>query len=253
MKTKIAILVIALFGTLTTFAQNGQTGLIVLQSNRVLKGDSHLWGVFTPKEGFKVFNGPNGEEIGILTREIETKEFNAYSVYFLDVATESETLIKIPQDLRIHSINAPFMSVSVEEAYLTYSERKDGFIRVISDSTNYWLSLSEIEQKHFRAINWLEFYNQWADKLLEIYSEAEICLKERPLTGSKTEKVLKGELFEIVPTMESENNWIKVKVRKYKIGVCREGHEESIEYEIEGWIKAIDSAGKPLLNFYGSC
>lgn len=226
--------------TLTGFAQG--IGLIVPNNLCTNCG----WGVSVPREGFELYDQPYGSKTGTLTKEIKGGEFvnNGYRLYLISDTSKLKTPIEII---------AENSSISIEENYLDYFEEKNGFVRVIVSSNSYWINLSNMKTKKFRRISWQVFYSEWAKKLLAIFSSNQIDIKSAPSLKSKTIQTIRGDLFLITPTNEHSGNWSKVVIKKYKIEECTEGHEESLEYKIEGWIKVIDDLGKPLLDYYSSC
>ena len=200
------------------------------------------WGIFVPKEGIKLFNNSNRNEKALLTKSVEgvNYEENGYNLYLI-------------KDNHSSGVEASITCIGVEKDYLTYFEEKDGFVRIKVSNENYWVKISSLETKSFRAINWQIFYTEWSDKLLQLFCENELNIREQPSTNAKIIRAIKGDFFEISIINEHSGNWSKVVVKKYKIRVCEEGHEESLEYEAEGWIKVMDDNGYPLLNFYGAC
>jgi hypothetical protein len=77
-------------------------------------------------------------------------------------------------------------------------------------------------------------------------------LKNKPTIESETLLTLSGDLYEITPTTESNGNWIKVSVKKYKEHQCLSEliNEENIEFEIDGWIEIVQDDGEPNLWHY---
>jgi len=243
MKIQSLIFLFGIIFAINATAQNSQLkglGLITPQKNCVSCG----WGIFTPREGLNLYDGPQGNKVALLTKQVDGIEFdnNGYSLYIIKDTLESDEPKRVRPEIT---------SVGVEQDYLTYFEIVDDYLRIIIDKNSFWIKSSSLSNKKFRAINWNEFYTQFS--FLEIFSENELYIKESPNADSKNIKRIQGDLFEITLTSRREGDWTKVIVKKYKIGVCEEAHEASLEYEVEGWIKVVDHSGNPLLNFYGSC
>ena len=223
--------------------QNSQLkglGLIAPQKNCIDCG----WGIFLPREGITLYDSPQGKKVATLTKQIKGTDFdnNGYRIY------RFQDTLGLNQPERV---SPKVTSVGVEESYLTYFEVVNDYLRIIINEESFWIKSSSLRDKQFRTINWYDFYTQLS--FLEIFSENELSIKESPNLNSKTVKQIQGDLFEITPTNERAGLWTKVIVKKYKIGVCHEGHEVSLEYEIDGWIKIVDHLGNPLLSFYGAC
>ena len=201
--------------------------------------------VFTPKNGFTVYNKPNGKSIGVLSTKAEysTKsKFNDYLFYINH---------QLKKDIPIDVKN--LVEVGYEMFSLSFFERENGFVRIGDKSAEYWIKEKDITENNFKVLDWQQFYFDMKGKLLGFYAnEKGLDLKATPSLNSKTLKTLSGDLFEITPTNKTKGNWTKVKVKKYKKHPCVSDFEEkeNIEYEIEGWIEVIDTKGKQTLWFY---
>jgi len=249
MKTKTLTLVVLLFALLISCSQEKQvevkherqSGLIVPSNYEA----EDICCIYLPKDGLNVFDQPDGQKIGILTKNIESNTGTeaGYRVYFVDNNSKTETKIEI----------ANFKEIGYESFSILYFERKDGFVRIINQSVDYWLNENEIKNKKFRVIDWQQFFMETSGQLLGFYANNPgIDLKSEPTKNSETKKLLEGELFEITPTNESSGNWTRVKVKKYKEHPCETElvERDNLEYEIEGWIEIISNDGKPNLWYY---
>ena len=241
MNTKQFGLIFYLLCILTNISnsQVRQNGLVLPENT----GDHEICCIYTPKDGFKVFDKPNGKEIGVLTRNINTIEETYYKIYFVDETTKNFIQIDIKN----------FQEVGYEVFSVKYFERKDGFIRIIDQSVNYWLSEKEINNKNFKVLDWQEFLIEKSGRFLGFYAkDPGLNLRTNPTTNSEILKKLEGNLFQIIPTQESNGLWTKVNVKKYIKHPCAEKFNESenLEYELKGWIKIIDEKGKPNVWYY---
>jgi hypothetical protein len=136
---------------------------------------------------------------------------------------------------------------------ITFFERTNGFVRIVNESVNYWLNEKEISDKNFKVIDWQQFYTEMSGQLMGFYAnDPGLDLKTEPTDNSATKKTLQGDLFEVTPTNETNGNWTKVKVKKYKEHPCGTDldDKDSIEFEIDGWIKVVDNNGQPKLWYY---
>lgn len=249
MKTKIITLTVVLFLVLISCSPEKQSEIVHKRQHGLVvpvnSDNEDICCVFLPKEGFNVFDKPGGNEIGILTKNIESNVGTeaGFRIYFVDNETKTETKIEI--------VN--FKEIGYEVFSIVYFERKDGFVRIVNQSVDYWISENEIKNKKFKVIDWQQFFVEMSGQLLGFYAnEPGLELKAEPTNNSETKKMLEGELFEIAPTNESSGNWTKVKVKKYKQHPCETELDENdnFEYEIEGWIKIISDIGMPNLWYY---
>lgn len=227
-------------------AQNFPNGLI-LPSN---ENDSDVCCVYVPQEGLTVYDGPNGKNIGKITRNVEVNTGNQapYRVFFLNNISNETGAI----DLSL------LEQIGYDVWCMRYFKRQNGYVRVLDDSVGYWLSEQEINRSGFEVVEWQKFLIDHEGLLLGYYAKPSsgLNLREKPTTRSKVIKKLEGELFEISPTNENIGLWTKVKVKKYKEHPCESSLSETeiVEYELEGWIKMVDDDGLPNVWFYpGGC
>lgn len=237
------LLFIFLLITNFCFAQQYQNGLILPDFNKI--DQSEVCCIYLPKEGFSVFDSPNGNNIGTLTRmtESNTDDQTPYKIFFIDNATETAKPIELSN----------FKQIGYETWAITFFERKNGFVRIVESNVDYWLSEKEIEEKNFNVENWKSFLISNTGKLLGYYAnDPGLNLRALPSKDSDLILTLRGDLFEITPTEQSERNWVRVKVRKYIEHPCVSGmnQDELIEEKFEGWIKLIDENGLPNVWYY---
>jgi hypothetical protein len=198
-----------------------------------------------PKEGFTVFNSPNGNIIGFLTRmnESNTDDQAPDKIFFTDKSTDAVKQIELSK----------FKEIGYETWAIIYFERNNGFVRIVDSNINFWLSEKEIEEKSFKIENWKNFLISKTGRLLGYYAnDPGLNLQVLPSKDSDIILTLKGDLIEITPTEQTEDNWVKVKVIKYKEHPCigELSPEELIEEKFEGWIKLIDDNGLPNVWYY---
>jgi hypothetical protein len=218
-----------------------QNGLILPQKI----DDSESFCVYSPKEGFTIYDNPKGNKIGVLTRMVESNTGNqaASRLFYVNNSTKKEELIDIWK----------FKQIGYEIWAIIYFERKNGFVKVIDKSLNLWISENEIAERKFKITEWQEFLIEKSGEVLGYYANNPgINLYETPTTDGKVLKLLVGDLFEINPMKESKGLWTKVKVQKLKEEQCGGTlpESENVEYEIEGWIKIVDDNGLPNIRYY---
>lgn len=241
MKTKTLSLIFLTFSTLISYSQVRQHGLIMPNDF----SDDNICCIYSPLEGFSVFDKPNGNKIGTLTRNAKSNKGSEpeYKIFFVDNKTNTDTKIDLKN----------FKEIGYEVMSITFFERKAGFVRIVNETVDYWLMETEIFDKNFKVIDWQQFYTEMSGRLMGFYAnDTELDLKTEPSDNSVTKKTLKGDLFEIKPTNETKGNWTKVKVKKYKEHPCDTHLDDkaNIEFEIDGWIEVVDDNGQPKLWYY---
>jgi hypothetical protein len=241
MKAKTLILIFLTLTTLISYCQVRQHGLIIPNDF----SDDNICCIYSPSEGFTVFDKPNGNKIGVLTRNAQSNTGSEpeYKIYFVDNKTNTDTKIDLKN----------FKEIGYEVMSITFFERKDGFVRTVNESVDYWLNEKEISDKSFKVIDWQQFYIEMSGQLMGFYAnDPGLDLKAEPTDNSVTKKTLQGDLYEITPTNESKGNWTQVKVKKYKEHPCGTDLDvkENIEFEIDGWIEVVNDIGQPKLWYY---
>lgn len=244
---KSLILLAVSFVTNFSFGQFIQYGFILPSNEKnivELYSDTSFIG---PKNGYTVFGKPHGDTIGILSPKFHVIKTNGGYINEYIINLKNDTIRCMPD---VHYI-------SYGHRLLYYSERKEGFVKISDDSLKLWISEEEIHNKKFRLVEWQEFFIINSDLLVGYYSkDTGLNLRESPSIEGKLIKTLKGDLFEIKPTIECVGFWTKVKVTKYYVHPCNySGSDETknIEYILEGWIKIVDEQGLPNMTWYFSC
>ncbi len=237
------LLIIFILTTRFCFAQQYQNGLILPDINKL--EESEICCIYSPKEGFTVFNLPNGNKIGTLARmtEINNDDQAPYKIFFIHKSNKNVKQIELSN----------FAEIGYEVWAITYFERKNGFVRIVDSNVDFWLSEMEIEEKNFKVEYWKEFLISNTGNLLGYYAnDPGLNLRVLPSKNSDLILTLKGDLFEITPTEQALGNWVKVNVTKYKEHPCSSdlSQEELIEYKLEGWLKLVDHNGLPNVWYY---
>ncbi|RNI23717.1 hypothetical protein [Rufibacter latericius] len=228
---------------LTTFCfgQTKQNGLILPLSS----ASPEICCIYAPKNGITVYSRPNGDKAGKLTRKVKenTGDQAPYRIYLLPNSDKAAKKLNL----------SLFEQIDSEVWAIKYFERKDGFVRVLDKSDNYWISEKEIAANKFRVTEWQKFISANAGKVLGFYAnDPGLNLRDAPSVNGKVLKKLKGDLFEITPTTQSKGLWVKVKVKKYKEHPCTSdlGKKEIVDYELEGWVKIVNDNGEPNVWYY---
>ena len=224
----------------------------VLQSGLILPNnyeDEGICCIYAPSNGFTIYDQPNGEITGKLTRNAaqNTDNQSYYRIYFVDDRNKTETQIELEN----------FWQIGYEIWALTYNERQNGFVKLKIENQNLWLKESEVKNMKFELVEWQTFLSDNAGKVLGFYAnEPGLNLREQPNTSSRIIKTLRGDLHEISPTNEHIGLWTKVKVIIMKEHPCETEltEEENIEEILEGWIKILDDDGLPnVWNYSRGC
>lgn len=202
-----------------------QNGLIV----DINDPNISLFKRLAPDDGFSIYDRPNGNKIGL---------FSNHKVIVNNVELPFD-MVRITQ-------------ISYHNRAINYFERKDGYVRVITDTMSCWLSEDEIIKNNFKIREWQEFLISNKHNVLGYFANG-LNLREGPSTDSKIIKTLKGFNLRIEPTNESNGLWTKVKVIKYKLDPCEGDLGGNIEYTLEGWIKIVDDKGLPNVWYEISC
>jgi len=232
-----------LFLSFFGFAKTQQNGLI-LPKNFHLDSFNSYCCVFVPKEGFSLYDAPNGNKIG---QVIQKKESNLTldEMFAIKLLNGNKPIYK--------NFNKGLTEVGYDVFVMSSFKAKDGFVKIYDKKSAYWLKISEIEKAGFKVSNWQDFLVENNDKLLGYYANKPgLNLRESPSKNAKILKTLRGNLFEIKLLPQSQGNWNKVKVTKYQEHPCKGNltKEENIEYILEGWIKTVDDSGTPNVWYY---
>lgn len=231
------ILIILIFLSSTVYCQELKSG-IILPNPTFVDGN---YGILLPENGFKIYEYPRGILLGSLKlNPYKMKSGDSFVVIINNGSIISE----------ISLIN--FYQVGYEEYAIKYFDKKGNFVQIINKDSNFWLNVKDIEQKKFEIINWRDFLIKNSGKVLGYYaSDPGLNLREAATINSKVIKTLEGDLFQIIPTKETNGSWVKVLVKKFKEHPCVNGFDEKlIQYELEGWIKIVDDKGLPNVWFY---
>ena len=237
------LLIILLLPASFCHARNYQNGLILPDSPS--GREDAICCIYTPEEGFSVYGSPGGKLTGKLTRRgnAAVDEQFAYKLFFDHVSDGRVTEIDLSN---LKQIGYQIWAIS-------HLERRDGYVRVMGTRFDYWLSEEEIKRKGFKVENWQNFLHSHADDLLGYYAnDPGLNLRIAPDPGSKILAVLKGELFEIIPSDQHDGPWTEVRVKKYREHPCRTdmGLDDILEFELTGWIKIVDDNGAPNVWYY---
>lgn len=166
---KVNTTIFFLFTIHLTFGQTFQNGLILPDKNE----DEEICCIYSPKEGFEIYDGPNGELIGRLTRNVtqNTGDQSFYRIYFVDYLTKTEQLIGLEN----------FQEIGYEVWAITYKQINDDFVNLNIKNKNYWLKITDLQKVGFTLTNWQTFLSNNIDNLLGFYAnDPGLNLREQP-------------------------------------------------------------------------
>jgi len=239
---KSSFVITLLFLTSFGFSQTHQNGLIIPKDFNLDSFNSYCC-VFAPKDGFSIYDTPNGNNIGKIIQKKGEHELN--DMFAIKLSNGNNPIYR--------NFDKGLSEVGYEILVMSFFKAKDGFVKVFDKKSSYWLKVSEIEQQGFKVSNWQDFLVANNKKLLGYYAKKPgLNLRESPTKEAKVLKTLRGNLFEIQLQPKSQGNWNKVKVIKYQEHPCKGNltKDENIEYILEGWIKTIDDSGTPNIWYY---
>lgn len=240
---KTLVLIVLMCSTAICLSQTHQNGLIIPNNLHEDSFDNYCC-VFSPRQGFQLYDAPNGNKIGVVLKK-EERNLALTEIYTIALTNGSDTIYK--------SFDQGLAEVGYEIFAIHFYKVKDGFVKIFNKRSSYWLKVSEVEQLGYIASNWQDFLVNHTGKLLGYYANKPgLNLRSKPSTSGKVLKTLRGNLFEIHLKKEIQGNWNKVKVIKYQEHPCKGNlsKEENIEYILEGWIKTIDDSGTPNVWYY---
>ena len=230
---KFFLLIISIF-PLLFLSQGLQSGLILPQNDEDQHTDKYCC-VLSPKEGFTVYDSPNGKKTGTLKMlpPSEKDSQTPYHIYFFTGKNSVEV-----QDID---------SIGYDVFALEYADIQKGFVK-IDYNVKGWLKLEEIKASKFKTVNWLQYLQNKNATVLGYYAnEPGLNLRANPSSDSEVIGGVRGDQFEIKLTNNCTGQWCKVNIIKYREHPCNTDLEETenIEYRTEGWMKIIDDNGKP--------
>lgn len=176
-----------IFISYSGLGQQLQHGLIMPNS----KDDIELCCIFSPKQGFNIYNQAGGDIIALLVMKHDPKDDQSpYRIHLIDNHSKSSVSFNCWSN---------FTMVGYEVFSIDYHQRKNGFLKVLSAKTSYWISEKEIEAKNFKSLEWQYFL---ASEAVFYENVGGLNLRESASANSKLIKTLKGDLFEINPTLQ---------------------------------------------------
>ncbi len=221
--------------SLGTFGQELANGVIMPSSDWPF--DDHSF-VYIPSSGLSAYDKPNGKQVAQIQLgkpDMNGHIFNA-SIKMNDEVTEFS--------------NSNFSTVGYDETALIYTDIRNGFVQT---NDGYWLSIDELTSKCLQPLTWMDYLINREDVLGWYANDPGLNLRTGPSITFDIILTLKGDLFEITPTRETNGLWCKVKVTEYKEHPCS-GGEDLIIRTINGWVKLLSDEQTPnVWNYSKGC
>ncbi len=131
-------------------------------------------------------------------------------------------------------------------------QREGDFVKVLVNSTGrgYWISLKELGYLRFNSICWID----WMKTQKVIFAPmVDVGINLRVSADAESRKIalLKGPLYGIVLTGNTEGSWAEATVSRYSTNPCKSSGltPKAIETQ-SGWLKVIDDGGMPNIWYF---
>lgn len=229
---------LAMMANISTNAQRDQGGFIS-PGDSLMKFLPAENNIYLPVDGFTFYDVPNGEFKGKI---LPGPPFNSLEIDTLLTSTITGTQI------REQALNPEFYFETFgNRYYLSFDQRQDDYVRVLSNQYKGWIAIDEIKKKGFKLISWMEFYGESkrntihpTEKIVPIHAKP---YPDAPIVATA------DELFSEITTIgKCEGSFCMVNVIQFKNPYDpSKTKEENILRKYKGWIRIIDEEGKPLV------
>lgn len=213
------------------FAQELTKGLIMPDPD----GASKACCVHIPVSGLVVYDGPNGKQIGRLEPESADNSTAFYKIF-----------IKGDQGVTAFPYSSLYM-VGYEVLAVKYVDKKGEFVQAYN---GYWLSVKELQSKGLMLTTWMDYLVKTKNVLGWYANDPGLNLRAEPTTNARILATLKGNLWEITPTNETEGLWCEVVVKQYRNHPCS-GESDLVIQTLTGWVKLLSDEQTPNVWNYG--
>jgi len=236
MKRLVVILFVFLYALPDTVAQNenySKYGIGYLVAEKGLQASS----INFPNASFDLFSASGGKKAGTIYK----KDF----INLMYQASAGTSAFRVKNEDMAEFPGKTFC--------LKYFEQKDGFLKILVNSTGkgYWLSVKELKYLRISSISWFEYFvKQKGDFFPAI--DIGLNLREKPNAESKKIALLKGDHFIIRLTGNTDGLWAEAEVRKYGTRPCKSADVASLTPDaiMKGWVKILDDTGVPNIWFH---
>lgn len=199
--------------------------------------------IFLPQDGFAFFEVPNGDFKGkILPGPPLNQSGSVWDMDTLLTSTITGASIR-PQLLSIDA----YFKTSDDKYYLAFDRQQDGYVRVLNDAYQGWMSIDEIKSKGFVLTSWLDFYGAEKGNMIHPIEKV-AAIRTSPLADAPIIETADELYSEITTIGECEGLFCKVRVVQYKNPYDpTKTKEENILKKYKGWLQIIDEEGQPLV------
>lgn len=229
---------LAMMAGISTIAQRDQGGFIA-PGDSLMKFLPSEKTIYLPADGFTLYDVPHGEFKGKI---LPGPPLNSLEIDSLLTSTITGTQIK-EQPLALELYFETFGN----RFYLSFGQRQDDHIRVLSNLFQGWIAIEEIKKKGFKLISWMEFYGE--SKKNTIHPTEKIAaIHAKPYPDAPVVATA-DELFSEITTIgKCEGSFCMVNVIQYKNPYDpSKTKAENVLKKYKGWIRIIDDEGKPLV------
>lgn len=218
---KYTFILLILFCSQLLSGQDYRVGLIMPED------DFDVCCIYIPKSGLKLYDKPNGNNVGVLSPGSLDNNKEIYSA-----------TIQIGNEKNEFGYENMHM-VGYEVMAITFVDSKSNFVKL---EMGYWLSVEELTSKKLRPKSWM---NYLIEKNTEWYANNPgLNLREDPNTNSNIIATLKGDLWGISTSKETEGDWCRVTVTQYRQHPCS-GESNLVIKTLTGWVKIISEEQTP--------
>ena len=214
----------------------------------VILSNTVQYGLAFPSEGFTAYNLQK-EKIGKLGKDND----DTLDFYFIDDSSVKTGFV--PKYRRIeYELYALNYNILHDDGFVEIEQHTTGIFRPNQyDKLSVLVKLEEIEKLGFKTVPWMQVLVKNVGYLGYYAGGQGLRLRTESSTDSDIILLAYGGLFAISLTGETDGNWARVTVTKYKKSEPCSLAEDDIEYTKEGWMKVLDDEGNPNLVWSVSC
>lgn len=224
----------------------------LLGSSSIAQTEINEWGlgiissIITPNKSeiinfpigsLKVFDNPNGNQIGTI---IKDKEYDPYYYnVLLNLNTNSDNIKVKREDLR---------EVTYEGTCLKYYDNKDGFLKILiyTHENGVWINSIKLKFNDFEPIHWQEFLVEKGKGFIP-YQDRKIKLQEKPSLKSNTILEIQGRGYRIDLIGRQNGDWFEVTVNEYDLS---DEFKKNTIGTYTGWMQIVDDEKHPVIWYY---
>lgn len=211
----------------------------------ILAGDSSIVGneyppLLPPEADFPVYASPDGPVIGIAC--VNKRSSDGYEEFLYTPLNATESIKFDYNDSR---------EVYYEQSGLLYFEEEAGFVRIFHHTLKgkpAWIKKANLRACHLKVIPWMEFLLSQKGPMYHPPEEYGLNMRTGPGTSHSVVTTLKGDLYVIELTGNTQGLWAEARVTLYTAHPC-EGDEKVVN-TYEGWFKLLDDTGYPNIWYY---